>query len=163
MSHHWIKFMKCITLCLYLINSKSHIICKCLDIFWICRHELMKRWIKISYSHWSSFKCLIHSLKVSFLEFSNRLKCFNSLLYCIRKNHSSELRYSVFTKEHMLCSAKSYAFCTELYRFLCILWCICIRSYTKLPVFISPAHKSFKITTYSCCNCLYITFIYLTS
>ena len=154
--------MKSITFCLYFINCKSHIVSKSLNILLISRNEFMKRWIKISYSHWSAFKCLIHSLEICLLELADSLQCLFSLFNSIRKNHSSELRNSVLTKEHMLSSAKSDSFSSKFNSLSCICWCISISSYTKLSVLISKSHDSTEVSANLRLSCCHIALINLT-
>ena len=113
----------------------------------------MKRWIKESDCNRISFKCLIESLEISLLIWKNLIKSSFSLFYCIRTDHLSECSDSVFLEEHMLCTAKSDTFGTELTSLLSICRSICICSYFELSVFISPCHNTSELAGDCSINC----------
>ena len=70
----------------------------------------MQRRIQITNGHWTTFQSFVHSFEVFFLEWDQLVKSFFSLLYCIGKDHLTDLRNTVFVEEHMLCTAKSDTF-----------------------------------------------------
>ena len=125
-SHHWIKLMQTVDNSLDLFYSLALRFCQFLNIFFLCRNEFMKRWIKESDSYRITFKCLIKCFEISLLIWQNLIKCCFSFFYSIRTYHLSECCNSVLFKEHMLSTAKSDTFCTKFSCLLGILRSICI-------------------------------------
>ena len=113
----------------------------------------MKWRIQETDGNWVTLECLIKSLEISLLIRKDLSECFLSLFYCIRTDHLTESSDSVFLEEHMLCTAKSDTFGTELTSLLSICRSICICSYFELSVFISPCHNTSELAGDCSINC----------
>ena len=152
-SHHWVELMKSIDDCFDLLNSFALSVSQFLDILFLCRNELMKRWIKETDSNRISFQCLIQCFEVSLLFRKDLLKCCFSFFYSLRTDHLTECINSVSFEEHMLCTAKSDTFCSQFASFLSICRCICICTNFHCSVFVSPSHDSSEFSSDCSINC----------
>ena len=78
-THHWVKLVKRSDDSLNLLNALALCISKLLNIVFLCRNELMKRWVKETDSYRTTFKSFIKLLKVALLIRKNLLKSSFSL------------------------------------------------------------------------------------
>ena len=161
-SHHWVELMKAVDDCLDLLYSLALSVSQFLDVLFLCRNELMKRWIKETDSNRVTFQCFIQFFEVSLLFWKNLSKCCFSFFFCLRADHFTECIDSVSFEEHMLCTAKSDTFCTKFACFYSIVWCISVCTNFHCSVFVSPSHDSSEFTSDCCINCWDDTIIDIT-
>ena len=107
----------------------------------------MKRWIQETDGYRASLKSLIESLEVRLLIWKNLVKSNFSLFLCIRTDHLTESSDSLRIEEHMLCTAESDTFCTELTSLLSISRGISVCTNLKSSELISPGHNTSELTS----------------
>ena len=147
MSHHRVEFMQRINDCFDLFNSFALSVSQFLNIFFFCRNEFMKRRIQETDCNRASLKSLVKTLEVSLLIWKNLVKSNFSLFLCIRTDHLTESSHSLRIEEHMLCTAKSDTFCTELTSLLSISRGISVCTNLKCSELISPSHNTLAHTS----------------
>ena len=152
-SHHRVELVEGGNDVLNLLHALVLCLCKLLNLFFLLRYELMKRRIQETDGYGVPFQCLIKSFEVSLLIRKNLLQRFFSLFLRIGYNHLTESEDSLRIKEHVLCTAKSDTFGTELSCLLCIMRCIGIGTNSKLSVLVSPAHDPSELTGNGCIYC----------
>ena len=146
-SHHWVELVQAVDNSFDLVNCFALSISQFLDVLFLCRNELMKRWVKETNCNRVTFKSFVKFLEVSLLLWKNLSKCCFSLFYCICTDHFTECSDSVFLEEHMLCTAKSDTFCTKLTSFLSVSRCISVCTNLHSSVLVSPSHDSSELTS----------------
>ena len=147
MTHHWVELMQAVDDSLDLFYALALCISKFLDVSFLCRNELMQRWIQETDCYRVTLKCLIKSLEVRLLIWKNLLQCSFSLFYSIRADHLTECSNSVFLEEHMLCTAKTNTLSTKLTSFLSICRCISVCTNLQCSELVSPLHNAAKLTS----------------
>ena len=73
----------------------------------------MKRWVKKSDGHRAITHFLKYPFEIQLLERKQEGKSISSLSLVLGKDHPSHSRNSLIIEEHMLSSAKTYAFSSE--------------------------------------------------
>ena len=149
MSHHWVELMQGSDDCFDILNGFTLCISQFLNISFLCRNELMKRWIQETDGNRISFQSFIQCFEVSLLIWKNLIKSSLTLFYCIGADHLTESSNSVFLEEHMLCTAKSDTLSAKLTSFLSICRCICICTNFHCTELVSPFHNTAELT----CDC----------
>ena len=149
MTHHRVELMQRIDDSFDLLNSFTLSISQFLDIFFFSRNELMKRRIQETDSNRVTFQSFIQFFEVSLLFRKNLSQSCFSFFYCFSTDHFTECIDSVTFKEHMLCTAKTNTFCTQLTSFFSICRSICVCTNFHSSVFVSPSHDSSEFT----CDC----------
>ena len=87
------------------------------------------------------------ALEVALLIRQDLLQSCFSLFYSIRADHLTECSDSVFLEEHMLGTAKTDTFCTQLTSFLSICRSICICTNFQSSELVSPSHNTAELTS----------------
>ena len=82
MSHHWVELMQGSDDCFDILNGFTLCISQFLNISFLCRNELMKRWIQETDGNRISFQSFIQCFEVSLLIWKNLIKSSLTLFYC---------------------------------------------------------------------------------
>ena len=144
MAQHWIEFSKVFNFCLHLFNGDAHLVGHLLLVFFLMGYELMQGRVKESYGHAVAFHGTEDAVKVLPLNGKELFKGFLPAFNILRKNHFANSLNAISLKEHVLCSAKTYALCAKFSCCFCIMRSICIGSNSKPPDLVCPFHKLAK-------------------
>ena len=93
-----------------------------------------------------SLESLIESFEVGLLHREDNLECSLTLLNCVGADHLTECFDSAFTEEHVLCTAETDTFSTELTSLLSIVRCISVCTYFESLELVSPLHDAAEVT-----------------
>ena len=122
----------------------------------------MKRRIDVTDGHGLSVQGLVHGLEVSLLEGKQLIEGLLTGLNGLGKDHLSDLRDTIRLEEHVLGTAKADTLSAKAYRILGILRGICIGTYAKLSVLVSPVHDTLEVSANGCILGLDISIVDLT-
>ena len=111
----------------------------------------MQRRIQETDGNWVTFQCFIQFFEVALLFRKDLSQCSFSFFYSFRADHFTECINSVAFEEHMLCTAKTDTFCTQLTCFFSICRCVCVCTNFHSSEFISPSHDSSEFAS-DCCR-----------
>ncbi len=106
----------------------------------------MQRRIQETDGNRVAFQSLVQLLEVSLLFRKDLLQCCFSLFYGLRTDHLTERINSVAFEEHMLCTAQSDTFSSQLTGFLRVCRCIRIGTYLHGSVLVSPCHDPSELS-----------------
>ena len=145
-AHHRVELMQAVDDRLDLLYSLALRVSQLLDVLFLCRNELMQRRIQETDGNRVAFQSLVQLLEVSLLFRKDLLQCCFSLFYGLRTDHLTERINSVAFEEHMLCTAQSDTFSSQLTGFLRVCRCIRIGTYLHGSVLVSPCHDPSELS-----------------
>ena len=152
MTHHGVEFLQVLDDSLDLLNGLALRLGEFLYISGLCGNELMQRGIEETDGNGVAFHCKEQLLEVALLQRQDLLKRFFTLFSGIRADHLAECIDTVLLEEHMLGTAQTDTFGTELAGLLGIPGRIGIGTNLELAVLVSPCHNTSELTGDGCVN-----------
>lgn len=162
-SKHWIEFVELINLVDDLIFGEAHFLGKGFHVLLFLWQELVEGWVEHSDSDGLAVHDFEELYEIFFLELLEFLEGGLSLLLIAGDDHLSDSEDSLLLEEHVLSSAKSDTFGTELDSGQGVLWSISVGSDLELSDGVGPEHDGLEVTGFQVGFFeLELTFVHLT-
>lgn len=146
MAEHGVKFVELIDLVDNLRFSQTHFLSEGFHILFFLWQEFVEGWIEHSDGDWFSLHNFEEGSEVFFLELFELLEGSLSFSFVAGNNHLSDSEDSFLLEEHVLGSAKTNTFGTEINSSFSILWGISVSSDLELSDGISPDHDGPEVS-----------------
>ena len=142
MTHHRVELVQRSDDCLDLLNGLALSVSQLLDVLFFSRNEFVERRIQETDGNRAAFQCFVQSFKVALLHRFDLCQSSLSLFYGVRADHFTECCDSVSLEEHVLGTAQTDTFCTQLTSLLCVSRRISVGTNLQGSVLVCPAHNT---------------------
>ena len=161
-TQHWVVLGERIHTTLNELYAHAHLLSHDLLTFQVMWNELMQWWIKQTDVYWHAIHALENTVEVLLLVRKELIKSLLTLLCGISKNHLAHRFDLLILEEHVLCTAKTNTYGTEVTCHFCVMRRICVGTYNQFSVFLTEIHQLSKVTCHFCRACLYFSSINFT-
>ncbi len=162
MTEHWVSLAKTFYTLLDILNGYAHSLSHFFLSLQIVWYELMERRVKQTNVNRTAVHCLEDAVEVSLLVRKQLSKSLLASFSILSKNHFAHCNNLLCLEEHVLCTAKTDTYSTEVACNLCIVWCISVCTNNELCIFLAKSHQVGEVARNLSCLCLNLSFVNLT-